>query len=293
MSNFPEKLLIQKIIPWLFEQRRVKRPPFVSVGETRSAFNLSESEYRNLFHWFFKMKIWKPVGHEQLEISEYVGEFEKRFGLKSDRLDFHLLHQFSNEREIMDIMKMAALVSARSKSENPAITLKALLSFGDKTSEGRLVEAVSVPWFKILEMIDKNPESIYQIDPFKWEEIIAGAYDAAGFDEVILTPRSGDKGRDVIAIINGVGSIKIVDQVKAYNPDHLVTANDVRALAGVISMEQNVSKGVITTTSDFAPRVRDDELIKPLMPYRLELRSKQELLPWLQDIVKNAKQPDR
>jgi len=292
MSNFPEKLLIQKIIPWLAKQRRVKRPPFISVEETKASFNLSESGYRNLFHWFFEMKIWKPVGHDQLEISEYVEEFESRFGLENDHLDFHLLHQFSNEREMMGIMKMAVSVLNRKNNENPTITLKALLSFGDKTSEGRLVEAVSVPWFKILEMIDKNPESIYQIDPFKWEEIIAGAYDAAGFDEVILTPRSGDKGRDVIAIINGVGSIKIVDQVKAYNPEHLVTANDVRALAGVISMEQNVSKGVITTTSDFAPRVRDDELIKPLMPYRLELRSKKELLPWLQDIVKNAKQPN-
>ena len=98
------------------------------------------------------------------------------------------------------------------------------------------------------------------------------------------------KGRDIIATINGVGSIKIVDQVKAYNPSHLVTANDVRALAGVISMEQNVSKGVITTTSDFAPKVREDELIKSLIPYRLELRPKKELLPWLQDIVKKAKQ---
>lgn len=289
MSNFPEKALIQKIMPWLSEQRRVRHPPFVSIEETKSSFKLSESEYQGLFHWFFEMKIWKSVGHEQLEINEYVEEFEKRFGLQSDHLDFHLLHQFSNEREMMDLMKMTALFSARKTNENPAITLKALLSFGDKISEGRLVEAVGVPWFSILEMINKDPQSIYQIDPFKWEEIIAGAYDAAGFDEVILTPRSGDKGRDVIAIINGVGSIKIVDQVKAYNPGHLVTANDVRALAGVISMEQNVSKGVITTTSDFAPRVRDDELIKSLMPYRLELRPKQELLPWLQDIVENAK----
>ena len=290
MSNFPEKSLIQNIMPWLSEQRRVRRPPFISVEEIRSLFKLSENEYQNLFRWFFDMKIWKPMGHEQLEITEYVEEFERRFGLSSDYIDFHLLHQFSNERETMNLIRMVALASAGKKKNDPTITLKALLYFGDKTSEGRLVEAVGVPWFKIIEMINKDPDSIYQIDPFKWEEIIAGAYDAAGFDEVILTPRSGDKGRDVIATINGVGSIKIVDQVKAYNPSHLVTANDVRALAGVISMEQNVSKGVITTTSDFAPKVRDDELIKSLIPYRLELRPKKELLPWLQDIVKKTKQ---
>ena len=291
MSNFPDKSLIQKVIPWLFDQRKNRLPPFVSVEETRSIFNLNENEYRDLFHWFFGMKIWKPIGQEQLEITEFVEEFESRFGLHTKHLDFHLLHRFSNEREVMGLIQIIALASARKQTENPSITLKALLSFGEKTSEGRLVEAAGVPWFKIIEMINKDPESIYQIDPFTWEEIIAGAYDTAGFDEVILTPRSGDKGRDVIAVINGVGSIKIVDQVKAYSPGHLVTANDVRALAGVISMEQDVSKGVITTTSDFAPKVRDDALIKKFMPYRLELRPRQELLPWLQDIVKNVKIP--
>ena len=292
MSNFPEKSLIQNIMPWLLEQRRVRRPPFVSADEIKTLCNLNENEYKNLFNWFFKMKIWKPFGHEQLEITDYVEELDRRFGLNHDHVDFHLLHRFSNEREMMGFIHMAALASARKKNKDPTITLKALLTFGDKISEGRLVEAVSVPWFSIMEIIKNDPDSIYQIDPFKWEEIIAGAYDAAGFDEVILTPRSGDKGRDVIAAINGVGSIKIVDQVKAYSPDNLVTANDVRALAGVISMEQNVSKGVITTTSDFAPKVREDELIKALLPYRLELRPKKNLLPWLQEIVKNAKQSE-
>jgi restriction system protein len=56
------------------------------------------------------------------------------------------------------------------------------------------------------------------------KEIIAGAYHRSGFDEVILTPRSGDHGRDVIAIKKGIGSIRVIDQVKAYKPGHLVTA---------------------------------------------------------------------
>jgi len=33
-----------------------------------------------------------------------------------------------------------------------------------------------------------------------WEEMIAAAFHEAKFDEVILTPQSGDHGRDVIAI---------------------------------------------------------------------------------------------
>jgi hypothetical protein len=56
-----------------------------------------------------------------------------------------------------------------------------------------------------------------------------GAYKKVGFEEVILMPRSGDYGRDVIAIKKGLGLGLIIDQVKAYNPSHLVNANDVRA----------------------------------------------------------------
>jgi hypothetical protein len=58
----------------------------------------------------------------------------------------------------------------------PAITLKALLVPGERTSEGVLIEAVAVPWFDILDRFHRDPPSIYEIDPRTWEEIIAGAY---------------------------------------------------------------------------------------------------------------------
>jgi len=167
------------------------------------------------------------------------------------------------------------------------LILKALLVLGDRTSEGTLIRGVAEPWFKILELIQKDPDAIYRIEPRAWEEIIAGAYDEAGFDEVILTPRSGDKGRDVIATKRGVGSIRIFDQVKAYRPGHVVTAEEVRAMIGVITVDQNVSKGVITTTSEFAPRLRDDPSIKPLIPYRLELKARDTLLSWLDELSKD------
>ena len=170
------------------------------------------------------------------------------------------------------------------KSPIPALTLKSILICGDQTSEGTLIESVAVPWFEIIRLIEKDPSAIYQIDCWKWEEIIAGAYKQAGFDTVELTPRSGDKGRDVIATMNGVGSIRIFDQVKAYKPDHLVTANDVRAMVGILTGAGNVSKGIITTTSDFAPKIVEDEYIKPLIPHRIELKPKGVLIPWLQDL---------
>jgi len=175
----------------------------------------------------------------------------------------------------------------RHEHGQPEFALKAILTLEAPGQEGRLVRAVAVPWHMIMEQIRKDPEAMYQIDPFKWEELIAGAYHEQGY-EVILTPRSGDKGRDVIATMNGVGSIRIFDQVKAYKPGHLVTANDVRAMLGVLSGAANVSKGIITTTSDFAPRIETDDFIKPFIPYRLELKPRAVLLTWLNQIAEDA-----
>lgn len=138
-------------------------------------------------------------------------------------------------------------------------------------------------------MIQRDPDEIYRIEPRTWEELIAGAYDESGFfDEVILTPRSGDRGRDVIAEKHGILSIRVVDQVKAYKPEHLVTADEVRAMAGVLLLDQNVSKGYVTTTSDFAPRLRDDPDIRRIVPFRLQLKAKADLLAWLDEIISRS-----
>jgi restriction system protein len=156
---------------------------------------------------------------------------------------------------------------------------------GARTAEGQLIEAVALPWFDIIKSLKNDPSFAFQITPRQWEEIIAGAYRKAGFDEVTLTPRSGDFGRDIIAVKHGLGTVRIIDQVKAYGPKHLVTADDVRALLGVLQGDK-ASKGFLTTTSDFAPRLSDDILIKPFMPAKLELINGKMLLARLEELAK-------
>jgi hypothetical protein len=46
------------------------------------------------------------------------------------------------------------------------------------------------------------------------------------------------------------------------------------------------SKGFMTTTSDFAPRLREDPLIVPWIPSRLELVNGSQLLLRLKDLAK-------
>ena len=121
----------------------------------------------------------------------------------------------------------------------------------------------------------------FQIPPRMWEEMIAAAFDQEGYDEVTLTPRSKDRGRDVIAVKRGIGCIRIIDSVKAYKPSHLVKHDDVRALLGVLSGDPKASKGIVTTTSDFAPGIATDPLIAPFVPTRLELMNGEILKRWL------------
>jgi restriction system protein len=166
----------------------------------------------------------------------------------------------------------------------PSLLIQAtIVVLGERTNEGQLVEAITIPWFEIVREVGRNPNFLYELDWRKMEELIAGAYKREGWPQVELTPRSGDKGRDVIATRPGFGAIRIIDQVKAYRPGLKVPADDVRALLGVLTREQNVSKGIVTTTSTFAPGVEDE--MKPFMPNRLELKDGPRLVEWLKGLM--------
>jgi restriction system protein len=88
----------------------------------------------------------------------------------------------------------------------------------------------------------------------------------------------------VIATKPGFGSIRIFDQIKAYKKGHEVTADEVRALAGVLTIQGNVSKGIVTTTSHFAPGIYTE--LAHLMPHRLELKNGTQLVEWFRALPK-------
>src|SRR6266487_755178 len=157
------------------------------------------------------------------------------------------------------------------------------------TTAGTLVRATSLVWNEIVQALGNDWTIAYQIPPEKWEEIVAGAFKKANYDEVTLTPRSRDRGRDIIAIKGGIGCVKILGSVKRYAPDDLVEYDDIRALLGVLSGERDASKGIITTTSDFPPRVNEDPFISPFIPTRLELINGEALQKWLLELAADKK----
>jgi restriction system protein len=128
------------------------------------------------------------------------------------------------------LLLLLASANTNRITEASSLLLQAIITPGRGTPEGQLVEAVALPgsrlsrrWTATLPWRTKYPGA-------KGEEMVAGAYLAAKFDLVTLTPRSGDFGRDVIAEKHGVGTIRVIDQVKAHRPGHRVTADDMRAL---------------------------------------------------------------
>src|SRR5260221_2660961 len=69
------------------------------------------------------------------------------------------------------------------------IIVQGLLLPTSSAVRSRAIQAIAIPWLEIVEVIHRDPRSVYATPPDKWEEIIAGAFIKAGFEEVRLAPR--------------------------------------------------------------------------------------------------------
>ncbi|TAJ91963.1 restriction endonuclease [bacterium] len=165
--------------------------------------------------------------------------------------------------------------------DRPEIGLSLAIVPDNPVAEGVLVRSTSIVWATLVNELSEDWTRAYSIPWRTWEELLAGGFKKAGYDEVILTPRSRDHGRDVIATKFGVGSVRILGSMKAYKPGHLISKEEVHALAGVVAIDPNASKGIIATTSDFAPGVREDPRLIATVPYRIELLNGAALREWL------------
>jgi hypothetical protein len=56
----------------------------------------------------------------------------------------------------------ALLFGSRPQSE--ILLLQSVIVLGEKTSEGRIVEAVDIPWLEIFELLVKDPNAMFQLD---------------------------------------------------------------------------------------------------------------------------------
>ena len=133
--------------------------------------------------------------------------------------------------------------AAAAEVELPEIVVGiALLDLADRADEGQIVRAITPAWINVIRRLRRDLQAFRELTDRQLEELIAGGYREEGW-EVILTPRSGDGGIDVIAMRPDFGGIRVLDQAKRYAPGNLVPANDVRAMLGVLQMDSRASKG--------------------------------------------------
>jgi hypothetical protein len=131
---------------------------------------------------------------------------------------------------------------------------------------------------ELLTYMARHPEALREIDPRKFEMIIAEIFRNQGFD-VELTPATRDGGMDVRAVRHGsFGTSLYLVECKRYAESKKVGVEVVRGLYGVLH-QQNATKGVIATTSSFS---RDAITFASPLKYQLSLYGFADLKKWLE-----------
>ena len=154
-----------------------------------------------------------------------VSDLEKTEEQLDIEQEEHALRLFHRKKKLRLVPVHITVENIR----DAVVTVNAVVERYGSTSDGELIRAIGPAWEAIAERLGKDWSHAYEIPSRLWEEIVAATFDKAGYDEVILTSRSGDHGRDVIATRHGVCCVRIIGSVKAYKPGHLVRYDDVRA----------------------------------------------------------------
>lgn len=143
----------------------------------------------------------------------------------------------------------------------------------------------------LLDRVLRDPEAMRSLSARDFERFIATLIDRLGFEDVILTPSSGDDGRDIIATkrVHGI-SIIFAFECKRYAPNNPVGPEIARALLGTItSASTRATAGVLVTTSYFSPATRKLILTEPA----LDGRDFQGIVEWLHEYSLRRHPSDR
>ena len=128
----------------------------------------------------------------------------------------------------------------------------------------RLVIVQYLP-FKILRAVTENPYLMKGLRPREFEELIAELLNQHDFENIILTERSGDGGRDVIATKRFLNvPMLFAFECKQYSKN--VGVEKLRTLLGTISHGRTKANiGVLATTAKLTRGARDFIAHEPML----------------------------
>jgi len=111
----------------------------------------------------------------------------------------------------------------------------------------------------IIQRVAKDPRTMFALGSREFEEFIAELVSGIGFNDVVLTPRSRDGGKDVVAsrMINGI-PVTFYFECKKYAQTNKVQLDTMRSLLGAVAHDATKSNiGVLVTTSRFTRGCHD------------------------------------
>jgi restriction system protein len=106
---------------------------------------------------------------------------------------------------------------------------------------------VSIPLTEVRQYLLAREDSIYDIHPRLFEEVVCSVFKDMGW-EARVTAYSGDDGIDVV--LDGPEDSTIGVQVKRYRRELRIEAEQIRSFAGALLLN-GYTRGVFVTTSDF------------------------------------------
>lgn len=144
-----------------------------------------------------------------------------------------------------------------------------------KVGKGRfalktLKDSVSSPFILLEKQNEKIKkalkDTIDKIDPYQFESLIGDLLKNIGFDNVVVTKRSGDGGIDIIAnlTVGGLTNVKTVIQVKKWKNN--IPGKVITQLRGSAEVDQ---RGLVITTSDFTKDAIKESKAPNKMPVSL------------------------
>lgn len=133
---------------------------------------------------------------------------------------------------------------------------------------------------ELLSRLARFPEERFRLNPRVFEETVAELLDKMGYD-VRLTPRTGDKGRDVIASIKTpTAPILMLVECKRYAPNRLVGPEPITRL-WYRMFDDHANLAMVITTSRFQPIAKETAINRG---YQISLKEGEDFIQWLRSL---------
>lgn len=209
---------------------------------------------------------------DRSSLREMVAQYDINRAALSERL-FEQLNSLKLN-DVLDITEPSSDQIDRIEPESTDLS---------EPQKSALISVGSLP-LKLISRILRAPHEVRNLSPRQFEEFVAETLIQLGFQNVILTPRSRDGGKDVIASnqINGI-PLSFYFECKKYSEGNKVQLESLRALLGTLAHDaRDVNKGVLVTTSTFTKGSKEFILSES----RLDGKDYDGILGWIGELKK-------